>query len=178
MEMKTLFCPNCGKKLEVEDELEKCSCKYCGKEIMLKEQKGAIYAADVRKKQIESQERLQEMRDAQERYKMEFKQKNEKKTMIMVFSLFGAIGAICLILILFGNASAKRQDNELQSIVKQIMTDIENEDFAAAYIKANSLYWDDSWTSEGEDKWDATRNEIIKQIQKAEKEAAGLSIDD
>ena len=55
------------------------------------------------------------------------------------------------------------------------MIDIENEDFAAAYVKANSLYWDDSWTSEGEDKWDATRKEIIKQIEEAEKAATGSS---
>ena len=42
-----------------------------------------------------------------------------------------------------------------------------------SYVKANSLYWDDSWTSEGEDKWDATRKEIIKQIEEAEKNATG-----
>lgn len=40
-------------------------------------------------------------------------------------------------------------------------------------MRANSLYWDDSWTSEGEDKWDATREEIIKQIEEAEKKATG-----
>ena len=38
-------------------------------------------------------------------------------------------------------------------------------------MKANSLYWDDHWTSEGEDKWDASRKEIIKQIEEAEKKA-------
>lgn len=72
-----------------------------------------------------------------------------------------------------GNAGAKKQEQELQAIVDQIMIDIENEDFAAAYVKANSLYWDDSWTSEGEDKWDATRKEIIKQIEEAEKKSTG-----
>ena len=55
------------------------------------------------------------------------------------------------------------------------MIDIENEDFAEAYVKANSLYWDDSWTSEGEDKWDAIRKEIIKQIEEAEKKLTGTT---
>ena len=63
----------------------------------------------------------------------------------------------------------------MQSIVDQIMIDIENEDFAEAYVKANSLYWDDSWTSEGEEKWDAIRKEVIKQIEEAEKKATGTT---
>ena len=50
-----------------------------------------------------------------------------------------------------------------------------DKDFAEAYVKANSLYWDDSWTSKGEEKWDATRKEIIKQIEEAEKKATGTT---
>ena len=118
-------------------------------------------------------ERLNYMLDAQERYRMEFKQKDERRTLAIVFGILGAIIAMCLIISAVGNAGAKKQDRELQAIVDQIMIDIENEDFAAAYVKANSLYWDDSWTSEGEDKWDATRKEIIKQIEEAEKKATG-----
>ena len=106
---------------------------------------------------------------------MEFKQKDERKTFAIVFGLFGVIIAFCLIMSAVGNAGAKKQEQELQAIVDEIMIDIENEDFAAAYVKANSLYWDDSWTSEGEDKWDATRKEIIKQIEEAEKAATGSS---
>lgn len=55
------------------------------------------------------------------------------------------------------------------------MIDIDNGDFSSAYVKANTLYWDDSWTSEGEDKWDATRKEVIKQIEEAEKKATGTT---
>ena len=57
------------------------------------------------------------------------------------------------------------------SIVEQIMIDIENEEFAQAYIKATSLYWDDSWSSNEKKKWDATRKAIIKQINEAEIQA-------
>ncbi len=173
MELKSLFCPNCGASLEVEDGLDTFFCKYCGYKILLQGQSKAAYDAKVRVKHMEHKERLQEKRDAQERYRMEFKQKDERRTLAIVFGIFGAIIAMCLIISAVGNAGAKKQERELQAIVDQIMIDIENEDFAAAYVKANSLYWDDSWTSEGEDKWDATRKEIIKQIEEAEKNATG-----
>lgn len=173
MELKSLFCPNCGASLEVEDGLDTFFCKYCGYKILLQGQSKAAYDAKVRVKHMEYKERLQEKRDAQERYRMEFKQKDERRTLAIVFGIFGAIIAMCLIISAVGNAGAKKQERELQAIVDQIMIDIENEDFAAAYVKANSLYWDDSWTSEGEDKWDATRKEIIKQIEEAEKNATG-----
>ena len=173
MELKSLFCPNCGASLEVEDGLDTFFCKYCGYKILLQGQSKAAYDAKVRVKHMEHKERLQEKRDAQERYRMEFKQKDERRTLAIVFGIFGAIIAMCLIISAVGNAGAKKQERELQAIVDQIMIDIENEDFAAAYVKANSLYWDDSWTSEGEDKWDATRKETIKQIEEAEKNATG-----
>ena len=173
MELKSLFCPNCGASLEVEDGLDTFFCKYCGYKILLQGQSKAAYDAKVRVKHMEHKERLQDKRDAQERYRMEFKQKEERRTLAIVFGILGAIIAMCLIISAVGNAGAKKQDRELQAIVDQIMIDIENEDFAAAYVKANSLYWDDSWTSEGEDKWDATRKEIIKQIEEAEKKATG-----
>ena len=173
MELKSLFCPNCGASLEVEDGLDTFFCKYCGYKILLQGQSKAAYDAKVRVKHMEHKERLQDKRDAQERYRMEFKQKDERRTLAIVFGILGAIIAMCLIISAVGNAGAKKQDRELQAIVDQIMIDIGNEDFAAAYVKANSLYWDDSWTSEGEDKWDATRKEIIKQIEETEKKATG-----
>lgn len=173
MELKSLFCPNCGASLEIENGLDTFFCKYCGYRIMLQGQSKAAYDAKVRIKHMEHKERLQEKRDAQERYRMEFKQKDERRTFAIVFGVFGAIIAMCLIISAVGNAGAKKQEQELQAIVDQIMIDIKNEDFAAAYVKANSLYWDDSWTSEGEDKWNATRKEIIKQIEEAEKKTTG-----
>lgn len=175
MELKSLFCPNCGASLEVEDGIDTFFCKYCGYKIMLQGQSKAAYEAKVRVKHMEHRERLQEKRDAQERYRMEFKQKDERKTLAIVFGIFGVIIAFCLIMSAVGNAGAKKQEQELQATVDEILIDIENEDFVAAYVKANSLYWDDSWTSEGEDKWDAIRKEIIKQIEEAEKAATGSS---
>ena len=171
MELKSLFCPNCGASLEVEDGIDTFFCKYCGYKILLDGQSDAAYEAKTRIKYMEHKEKLQEKRDAQERYRMEFEQKDERH----YFCIMGIIIAIGLIIIAVGNLKAKSQDRKLQATVNQIMTDIKNKDFAEAYVKANSLYWDDSWTSEGEDKWDATRKEIIKQIEEAEKEDTGTT---
>lgn len=173
MELKSLFCPNCGASLEVEDGLDTFFCKYCGYKILLQGQSKAAYDAKVRVKHMEHKERLQEKRNAQERYRMEFEQKSERRTFAIFLGYCGAIIAMCLIILAVGDSGVKKQEQKLQTIVNQIMIDIKNEDFAAAYVKANSLYWDDSWTSEGEDKWDATRKEIIKQIEEAEKKATG-----
>lgn len=175
MELKSLFCPNCGASLDVEDGIDTFFCKYCGYKIMLQGQSKAAYEAKVRVKHMEHKERLQDKKNAQERYRMESARKEQKWGLIVGLGILVAVMVLCFVITTVGNAGAKKQEQELQAIVDEIMIDIENEDFAAAYIKANSLYWDDSWTSEGEDKWDATRNEIIKQIEEAEKAATGSS---
>lgn len=175
MELKSLFCPNCGASLDVEDGIDTFFCKYCGYKIMLQGQSKAAYEAKVRVKHMEHKERLQDKKNAQERYRMESARKEQKWGLIVGLGILVAVMVLCFVITTVGNAGAKKQEQKLQAIVDEIMIDIENEDFAAAYIKANSLYWDGSWTSEGEDKWDATRNEIIKQIEEAEKAATGSS---
>lgn len=177
MNLKSLHCPNCNAQLTIEDGLDTFYCKYCGYKILLEGQSKAAYEAKVRVKEMEHEENLQDKRDAQERFKMETERKTQRNTLLIVFGIFGAIIVFCLIASLIGNVSVKRQEQELQTIVDQIMIDIENENFAQAYVKANSLYWDASWTSDGEEKWDATRKEIIKQIKEAEKKATGTQSD-
>lgn len=169
--MKSLICPKCNANLDVEDGIDMFFCKYCGTKILLDGQSRAAYTAKVRIKHMEHEEKLQDKRYAQERYRMEFKQKDDRQSLIIVFALLFVVIAIGAIAVISGEIGTKRQERELQSIVNQIMIDIENNDFSSAYVKANMLYWDDSWTSEGEDKWDATRKEIIKQIKDAEKKA-------
>ena len=66
---------------------------------------------------------------------------------------------------------ANSQDRKLEKIVDEIMIDIENEKFSDAYVKAESLYWNDEWSDSGKKKWNATRKEIIKQIKKAEEQS-------
>ena len=165
MNLKVLHCPNCGASIEIEDGIDTFFCKYCGYRIILEGQSKAAYEAKVRVKHMEHRQKIQDKKDAQERYRMEFKQRDEKRTFIMAFGLLGVIIAICFLLSVFGNAGAKKQEKELQATVDKIMIDINNGDFASAYVKANTLYWDDSWTSDGEEKWNAIRKEVIRQIE-------------
>lgn len=176
MKLKTLRCPNCGATLEIEDGLDTFFCKYCGHHIILEDQSDAAYKAKVKVKYMEHKERLQDKRNEQERYKMEFHQKDERHSSALLLGFTGAIVLLFIIMSIFGNAGAKKQDQQLQKVVDEIMVDIKNENFADAYVKANTLYWDDSWTSEGEEKWNATRKEIIHQIEKAEKSKTGSTI--
>lgn len=172
MELKTLCCPDCGATLEIEDGLDTFFCKYCGHKFVLTGQSKAAYEAKVHAKQMEHEERLQDKKDAQERYRMESKQKSGRRTLALILGFLSFIICIIFIYSIIGSVNAKKQERELQAIVEQIMLDIENENFAAAYIKAESLQWNTKWTYEGEDKWRSIRWEIIDQIEAAEQKVA------
>lgn len=172
MNLKSLHCPNCGGTIETEDGLDMFYCKYCGHKIVLESQSPAAYKAKTKIKRMKHEEKLQDKQNAHERYKMEFEAKQQNIGLFIALGLLVTGLLIIFIFIICGNASVARQEKELQSIVDEIMIDIEEGDFDEAYIKANSLYWDDSWTSEGEQKWNKTRKEILKQIKEAEKEAS------
>lgn len=51
------------------------------------------------------------------------------------------------------------------------MFDIENGDFVEAYVKANTIHYTSDWSSDIEKKWDETREVLIDQIEKAERES-------
>ena len=75
----------------------------------------------------------------------------------------------------WGATSAKKesdtQEIEFQQVVDEIMKDIENGDFNSARVKAESLHYTADWSSEVEEKWDSTREELLEQIDEAEKAA-------
>lgn len=171
MKLKTLSCPNCHANLEVEDGLDTFFCKYCGHKILLQGQGLAAYAAKVQVKKMEHKERLQRQRNDQERYRTETEQKNRRRSLAIGLSILGVCFAVLFISMAAGEAGVRKQEQELQAVVDQIMIDIENENFVSAYVKANSLYWNCSYTKEGKTKWDAIRKETINQIEKAEKKA-------
>lgn len=179
MELKSLSCPNCRASVEIEDGLDIFYCKYCGYKILLDGQSDAAYDSKVKIKYMEYQERLQKQRHAQERYRIAQKLKakwvnllSENAGIIIYFGVMFVIVIMLFLVFAFGKAGENKQERKLEKTVKQIMKDIDNEDFADAYVKANLLYWDDSYSDSGESKWNATRKEIMSQIKKAEKEAS------
>ena len=171
MKLVTLKCPNCGADIEIENGIDTFYCKYCGYKIILDGQSDAAINAKVRIKEVESNERIIK---EQLNFKREEKKADNKNIYIaliigiamLAFSMLGLSMSSYQ-----GKKGAEAQEKKLQSIVDEIMIDIDNGDFAEARVKANTLYWDSSWTSEPKKKWDQTRKEILKQIDKAEKEA-------
>lgn len=171
MKLKSLNCPNCNANLDTEYGLDTFYCKYCGNKILLEGQSKAAYSAKVKIQQMAHEENQQAKRFAHERYKIDSEQKNDRKTFFMLIGGFAILISFFVGTYIYGSINTKQQELKLQAIVDQIMIDIENQNFDEAYVNANLLYWDSSWTSEGKDKWDATRKEILKQIKEAEKNA-------
>jgi DNA-directed RNA polymerase subunit RPC12/RpoP len=176
--LKSLSCPNCGASLEIEDGIDTFFCKFCGHKILLDGLSEHVYEAKVRVKDMEHQERLIEKQQAQERYKIETRHKLLKNGVTIYIIIYAAILFLLFIGLAIGEASnkaaEKHQEQELQGIVDQIMIDIEDENFTSAYIQANSLYWDDDYSTEAK-KWNSIRKTIFVQIEAAEIEATGKS---
>ena len=169
MKMIVLHCPNCGGNLEIEDGIDTFFCKYCGYKIILEGQDPSAIQAKVNIRRMEHKESLVDKKYAHERYKNE----SEKKTFSAV--MVGCLAVVIVSLaLLFGlgmmeESEVAKQEANLQAIVDEIMIDIEKNALDEAYVKANSLYWDSSWSSEGKRKWDATRKALLKTIEEARK---------
>jgi hypothetical protein len=130
-----------------------------------------IYTDEAKIRKIESEERMQEQRFAAEQ---KARKDNNWSFFVSMLLLF-AIAVGCLLFSKSTLASEKeasdRQEEELQAIVDEVMQDIEEGNFDEAYIKAERIRYTEGWSSEIEDKWDATREEVIEQIEEAEKQA-------
>lgn len=120
---------------------------------------------------MDHKERLQDKKDAQERYKLKLEHEKEKRVGIFIALWIGIAFLAFAVLCVSSYLGAKKHERNLQATVEQIMIDIENGNFASARVKANSLYWESEWSSNGRTRWNATRKEIIKQIDEAEKKA-------
>lgn len=137
----------------------------------------ASYNAKVQMKAMEHQERMQDKKYEQERYKIEKKEKSknaEEKRGIIIALVIVSVGFL-----LFGGfflsakVSSDKEEEKLQAIVDEVMIDIANGDYAEARIKANTIYYTEDWSSDIEKKWDKTREALLKEIKEAEKEANG-----
>ena len=171
MELITLKCPNCNADIEVENGVDTFYCKYCGYKIILDGQSDAAINAKVRMKEMESNERIIKEQMHFESEATKEKNKTGFKVLSILLGVMFFCVVMCAVLGIMGDKKVEAQEQKLQATVDEIMVDIDNGDFAEARVKANSLYWDSSYTSEPKKKWDQTRKEILNQIDKAEKEA-------
>lgn len=66
MELKSLYCPNCGAAVKPVDDLDTFYCPYCGYQIHLEGMSDEAYKARTKVKQMEHEERMQDKKDAKE----------------------------------------------------------------------------------------------------------------
>ena len=182
MKLYQMKCPACGGTIEVDENRDSCFCSYCGTKVYIDDEAQRIeitkninyhktYTDEAKIRKIESEERMQESKFAVEQEKRKAK---IWSTLAIVFIVLACvIGYVISFNSYFDSKkeASDRQEQELQAIVDEVMQDIEDGNFDEAYIKAERIRYTENWSSEIEDKWDATRKEIIEQIEKAEKEA-------
>ena len=182
MTMYQMKCPSCGGTIEIEGNRDSCFCTYCGTKVHVDDETHRVeitknirfhrtYTDEASIRKIESEERMQERKYAAEREERKNKKWSALGTVLIVIAC--VIGCFVLFNGIFNSAkeASDRQEQELQAIVAEIKQDIEDGNFNEAYIKAEKIRYTENWSSEIEDKWDATREVIIEQIEKAEKEA-------
>ncbi|MCG7344490.1 hypothetical protein MHZ92_10115 [Sporosarcina sp. ACRSL] len=121
------------------------------------------------------------MRDKQyehQRYRLDNKVKhiNNESNRKLISSVIAISVFVLLFVVLFGSMYVKSVSEEKRLEAKvdevdEIIIDIDNGDYGAAYIKANSLHYTSDWSSEVEDKWDNTRKNLLEKIEQAEKQS-------
>ena len=62
------------------------------------------------------------------------------------------------------DAKKKKKVERLQKIEDEILADIRNKDYEQALLKAQTLYYTDSWSNSAKEGWDNKRNALIKQL--------------
>ena len=172
MKLKALKCPECRANVEIEEGRTSCFCSYCGCKIIIDDEK---YETTINKNINRNYTHTERIINDAEVIRAESEAKDSKRG-IWIGIL---IPAICL-LIFFGYFGIEKnasnvEEEKLQTIVEQVMVDIENQDFEEAYIKASSIHYTSGWSSDIEEKWNETRETLLEQIEKAEKEAGKTS---
>lgn len=182
MKMYQLKCPACGGTIEIEGNRDSCFCSYCGAKVYVEDEALRVeitkninyhktYTNEAKIRKIKSDEQMQKLKYAAEREERKSKKWSTFGTVLIVLAC--VIGYFTLFNGYFNSEkeASDLQEQELQAIVDEVIQDIEDGNFSEAYIKAEKIRYTEGWSSEIEDKWDATRKEIIEQIEKAEKEA-------
>lgn len=183
MKAYQIKCPACGAAISFENERKNGFCSYCGQQIHLDDEVERTenttninyhytYTNEAKVKEIEAKERIEDKKHA---FIEKMENKKQRKALV---TAVGVIAVVIAYMLLFGgffNSGKKasdKQEAELQLIVEEVLQDIEEGNYSEAYIKAESIYYTENWSSDIEEKWDSTRKELIKQIKEAEKENA------
>lgn len=91
MELKSLYCPNCGAAVKPVDDLDTFYCPYCGYQIHLDGMSDEAYKARTKVKQMEHEERMQDKKDVKDIKAGEQDYKELKLTAILIGGVLLAI---------------------------------------------------------------------------------------
>ena len=97
MELKSLYCPNCGAAVKPVDGLDTFYCQYCGYQIHLDGMSDEAYKARTKVKQMEHEERMQDKKDAKELKDGEQDYKELKLTAILIGGLLFTIVVLIIL---------------------------------------------------------------------------------
>lgn len=150
-------CPYCYRSLDNTKQKDVFFCKRCNCYIMLE---------DV----IESVEN----RQRSDKEYASWEREEHSKHISFIRKL---IVAACVLAVVFGVGAvtflhSNMEEKKLQHTVAVVLQDLKKGDYPTARSNANSLYY----TGDSEEirkKWDATRKQLLKDIDKAEKEEKG-----
>lgn len=159
MEIKKLTCPECGANFESDEKVSFCS--HCGAKLFFDDgTKTVNYNYNYKTEDVAK------IREIEVNRELELNKRQNESLEWKKF-VIGAIVFIAFFVILFMSIynKSKSQEKELQSIVDSIYVDINAGNYDSALIKAKSLYLTDVWSNEQEEKWNSTRESLIKLIE-------------
>lgn len=159
MEIKKLTCPECGANFESDEKVSFCS--HCGAKLFFDDgTKTVNYNYNYKTEDVAK------IREIEVNRELELNKRQNESLEWKKF-VIGAIVVIAFFVILFMSIynKSKSQEKELQSIVDSIYVDINAGNYDSALIKAKSLYLTEVWSNEQEEKWNSTRESLIKLIE-------------
>ncbi len=168
MNLVDLRCPNCNGVLKDFDYFNSFFCSHCGARLEIDGQRDIVVLAKLRSKEMEHEERMFDKHVAYEERKQEKEEKERSKALKQaVFWILGMM-IVPMVFINIVMAPEKRQHKKvvknLETLSEEIETDITNENYDAALLKANRLRMDDDWSSEETMTWDHKRESYIEII--------------
>lgn len=171
MKFKTLECPNCGAPIKPPNGVEAFYCQHCGYHIILEDLTDAEINASVKFGRMWHKERMRDKQYNENQNAWERTERSKHFEFVRWFVGGAILVTLFCCFFAFAFLLSNREEAQLQNTVDAIMTDIENEKFSEARIKANELHYTADWSDETKQKWDDTREQLLKEIDKAEKEA-------
>ena len=176
--MLQLRCPNCDAFMEVEDNLELCYCKYCGTRILLNEQSEAVVKAKTRLRMTDKISdtaiKLQSKRYEQKQIRMQYEAEEDKRNNKLIMFLFAlmillfvGMGLLIHFQIKSDNETVYNEQVRLETLLNEILQDIEEGEYDLALIKSSGLRYSVRPSSDDyEEQWEETRRTVVSMIEK------------